>query len=412
MKGINADKNILEDVLLEYIYGSPARLKPPGLNIMASNVARLSGLFTKGRESLPKSYLKDKNLRSAYILYFLPSNLYKIHLPLKELSLHPEKPLLKERLKILDIGSGPGTVVLGVMDFFTRQASPPFLEFTAVDAVEGNLRDAGELFKLYKDKSLASASLKTGRLNIENPETIPEGHFDIIIVSNLLNELFYDDAIAKRVDILIKLMSQTMSEDGSCIIIEPALWETSREMLEVRDGLLKQGLNIYPHTQKAPNHYKNPSPSRVGVGVYSPCLICEPCPALINPNDWCHEDMPWTPPPLIKEIDKLTGLRKDSLKFSYLVLRKDNLSLSDIYGKESFRVVSEPLISKGKIEFYICGKGERKLITRLDKDKTTLNKAFNELNRGNVVCFEHLSDEGKRFRLGKDTGVFLKKPDS
>ena len=48
-----------------------------------------------------------------------------------------------------------------------------------------------------------------------------------------------------------------------------------------------------------------------------------PCPALLNPKDWCHEDIPWEAPPLIRALDKLTGLRKDALKFSYLVLRRD-----------------------------------------------------------------------------------------
>ena len=43
---------------------------------------------------------------------------------------------------------------------------------------------------------------------------------------------------------------------------------------------------------------------------------------------------PGTRPALVKEIDKLTGLRKDSLKFSYLVLRKDGLTLKDVCGSK------------------------------------------------------------------------------
>jgi len=56
----------------------------------------------------------------------------------------------------------------------------------------------------------------------------------------------------------------------------------------------------------------------------------------------------WEAPPLISALDKLTGLRKDALKFSYLVLRMDGISLSDVYGEEAFRMVSEPLVSKGR----------------------------------------------------------------
>lgn len=361
------------------------RLFQSELKKLASNVARLSALLTKDREALPAAYLKDEGLRKAYIHYFLPSNIYKIHIPLKELSLHPKKILSKEKLRILDIGSGPGTATLGVLEFFFMQKKSPFLEFTAVDPVAENLKDAEALFK---DRSPKEATLTTLKSSIEKIEPIIKGQFDIIILSNLLNEVAHSDAqrIAKRVAILKSLISRSLSADGSCIIIEPALRETCRDMLTVRDGLLEEGLRIY-----------------------SPCLMGEKCPALDNPKDWCHEDIPWEPPAIVKEVDRLTGLRKDSLKFSYLVLRKDALSLTDICEEDSYRVVSEPLISKGKTEFYICGRGGRRLITRLDKDKTALNETFEGLKRGYIAAFDGLVDDGKRFRVGKDTSVFIKK---
>jgi ribosomal protein RSM22 (predicted rRNA methylase) len=194
------------------------------------------------------------------------------------------------------------------------------------------------------------------------------------------------ERISKRVEILKNLLSKFLASEGSCIIIEPALRGTSREMLMVRDGLLEEGFHIY-----------------------SPCLTGEKCPALANPKDWCHEDIPWEPPAIVREVDRLIGLKKDSLKFSYLVLRKDGLSLADIYGESSYRVVSEPLVSKGKMEFYICGRGGRRLVARLDKDKTVLNETFEGLKRGDIVVFEGLVDDGKRFRVGKDTFLPIKK---
>ena len=173
-----------------------------------------------------------------------------------------------------------------------------------------------------------------------------------------------------------------MLSSGSAIIIEPALRETSRDLLLVRDGMRLHGLHIY-----------------------SPCLAQEPCPALVNPRDWCHEEVPWEPPDQVKELDRLTGLRKDSLKFSYLVLRKDALSLSDACNPDTFRVVSEPLVTKGKREYFVCGRGGRKLVTRLDKDATPENAPFSLLTRGALVGFDRLMDEGKRFKVEKDTVV-------
>ena len=381
----NTNKVFLEYTLLKYLSDNrSSSLTDSELNSLASDIIELSNLFTKNREILPSQYLNNKNLRRAYMMYFLPSNIYKIHLPLKELSLHPQKILSKKEIKILDLGSGPGTTILGILDFFSKQKKRPSLEFTAIDSVVENLSIAKDLFKLFTENVNIDASLKTFKINIEKTEAIPEGSYDIIILSNILNELFYKEEkkIAKRVSFLTTIIRKFLASDGNCIIIEPALRETTREMLEIRDSLVKNGFKIY-----------------------SPCLIDEPCPALSNPKDWCHEDIPWIPPKIIKEIDKLTGLRKDSLKFSYLVLRKDKLSLSDILEKNSYRVVSEPLVSKGKLEFYICGIGGRRLITMLDKDKTPSNMQFQKLQRGDIVFFRDLIDEGNRFKIDKGTTV-------
>jgi len=364
------------------------KLSPDELKALAADVARLSSLLTREREDLPDAYLKDRKLRQAYFLYFIPSNLAKIHLPLRELSLHHKTILSKERLSILDIGSGPGTATLGALDFFSQQGKRPLLQFTAVDQVGENLKDAENLFRSWRDRTGINASLRTIRSGVEKAmDRLSGDQYDIIVLSNVLNELFHGDAdrVAKRTLFLKNILHRLLTPDGSCVIIEPALRETSRELLMVGDGLLEEGFSIY-----------------------SPCFGNGKCPALANPKDWCHEDVPWDPPEIVKEIDSRIGLRKDSLKFSYIVLRKDGLSLTDIYGEHSFRVVSEPLVSKGKIEFYICGRGERRLFVRLDKDRTALNEPFENMRRGDIVGFERVTDNGKRFKAEKETRVMIK----
>lgn len=356
------------------------------LRSLAADVTRLSTLLTRERERLPAAYLGEARLRKAYLAYFLPSNITKIHTPLKELTRHPNKPLLKEKLRVLDIGSGPGSALLGVMEFFANQEKRPQLELTALDQVAENLKDAEKLFLEFRDRSGLSASFRAIQSGSEGFDRLVRGSFELIILSNVLNELYHqgEKRISKRVDMLKDLMARHLADDGSCIVIEPALRETSREMLEVRDGLLEQGSH-----------------------VYAPCLFAGKCPALVNPKDWCHEDIPWDPPALVAELDALTGLRKDSLKFSYLVLRKDKLSLMDGLHEHAFRVVSEPLISKGKREYFLCGEKGRKLVTRQDKDHTPGNAAFETLKRGDLVYFEGLIDQEKRFKVGKETAVTL-----
>ena len=99
----------------------PEQMSPAALQALAADVLRLSRLLTRDRSELPAAYLKDAALRKAYQTYFLPPNRAKVRLALSELSLHPQGVLRKDRLRILDLGSGPGTAVLGTIDFFSSQ---------------------------------------------------------------------------------------------------------------------------------------------------------------------------------------------------------------------------------------------------------------------------------------------------
>jgi len=351
---------------------------------LAEDVARLSRLLTRERDKLPHAYLRDQGLRRAYLAYFLPPNLAKIQVPLRELCLHPEGLLAKERLHILDLGTGPGTAVLGIREFFHQRGSRQQLEFTAVDQVGENLKDAEALFRESCGGSDGGSTLTAVRSGIEAITERSGGPFDMIVLSNVLNELFLreTDRITKRTVLVRNIMERLLAKDGSCIIIEPALQETSRDLLKVRDGIVDGGAH-----------------------VYSPCLVQGHCPALVNPKDWCHEDREWDAPKLVRELDADTGLRKDSLKFSYLVLRNDTRSLSDICGPESYRVVSEPLVSKGKQEYFFCGQAGRRLATRLDKDGSPANGPFEHLRRGDVVRIGGMVIEERRFRITKDSLV-------
>ena len=233
------------------------------LNTLAANVARLSSLLTREREPLPLPYLKDKGLREAYIRYYLPANMYKIHVPLRELSLHPAGIFRKERLRVLDLGSGPGTAILGVMGFFSASAwaDKPSLEFTAVDPIEENLKDAEMLFRSFKEDNSLHASLTTLKSRIEKTKSLPEGPFDIIILSNVLSEVFHPEGHPEkiplippfskgemrfpplekggrgdlkpdfRVNLLMSLLKRSLAGDGSCIIIKPTVRATLGELL-------------------------------------------------------------------------------------------------------------------------------------------------------------------------------------
>lgn len=351
---------------------------------LAASVLRLSDILTRERVLLPTAYLAEADLREAYVHYFLPPNMAKIQIVLEELARHPAGLFSRQTLRIMDLGSGPGTAIAGALHFFSRQVPRPVLECIAVDQVSDNLTLAEELFVRTRDSIGMQARLQTVCSSLMSARSTVKGPCDLLILSNVLNELFPGEgrAVEKRSAMLHELCSAVLAEDGTCLIIEPALRETSRDLLAVRDTMIS-----------------------IGYVIYGPCLGGKQCPARENPKDWCHEDIPWQPTWIMTEIDRLTGLRKDSLKFSWLVIRKDDRSLSDIHGTNCFRVVSEQMPSKGKLEYFICNGINRRRVVRLNKDTSGENKEYSDLHRGDIISCVGLVDDDNRCRIGKSTIV-------
>jgi hypothetical protein len=151
------------------------------------------------------------------------------------------------------------------------------------------------------------------------------------------------------------------------MIVEPALRQTARALHQLRNHLLKQGLCT----------------------VYSPCLHEGACPALDRPDDWCHEERPWQPPPAIAAIDREVGFIKDALKFSYLLLRTDGRTIVT-RNLQTFRVVSELRELKGEKRAWLCNETGRPEVGRLDRKASPQNAALDSWHRGAIVQIERI----------------------
>ncbi len=351
---------------------------------VTEGVRRLSELFTVQRAHRPADYLAEPGLRRAYLLYFLPVNYAKTAALLDEIPALPARPL-----RILDVGSGMGTASLAVLDHLTRcrDAAREGSELIALDRSREALREAEALWASAanrKDRPLCA--FRAVVADAERPdEQAPwhEGRFDLIILANSLNELFESakDPIEARARFL-KALLKAVAEDGTMMIIEPALRETTRALHRVRDRLLAGG----------------------AATVYSPCMHEGACPALIRESDWCHEERPWTPPAVVREIDETVGFIKDALKFSYLLLRKDGLTIAERRA-DVYRVVSEMLPMKGDRRAWLCNQEGRQLVGRLEKARSEANAAFDSWHRGAIVRVEHIDRKGAVGRIGKEDQV-------
>ncbi|MCP9446358.1 MAG: small ribosomal subunit Rsm22 family protein [Nitrospira sp.] len=338
-------------------------------------VGELSRRFTNRGEKLGGDYFNHPKFLAAYLRYFLPVNLAKIQILLDEMpSMEAAGPI-----RVLDVGSGPGTGALGVVDWWRSHGFSGELSVTAVDQSVAALNHARRLWSCYcRMEADAKARLATHRLityreNLERrgwyekiSSTMP---FDLIIVANSLNEIGAGskDPITVKTELLSDLLDG-LAPHGTLMIVEPALRETSRSLHQVRDRLIKAG----------------------NCTVYSPCLHDRNCPALDHPDDWCHEERPWEPPASVRDIDRVVGFIKDGLKFSYLLLRKDGRAMT-ARRSHVYRVVSELRVMKGEKRAWVCNEGGRIEVGRLDRLASPRNVAFEEIRRGDIVYIETLS---------------------
>jgi len=195
--------------------------------------------------------------------------------------------------------------------------------------------------------------------------------FDLVVAAHVLNELYLDEepsARATRLGRLVRAWSEELlGADGTLVVIEPALRETSRALLAVRDQILAAGLH-----------------------VAAPCFFTGPCPALLRERDWCHDSAP-----------DGTGRRID---FSYLVVRAAGPT-APAPAASRFRVVSDPLPEKGRLRLFGCGDDGRHALVRLDRHASPANADFDRAGRGDVVQVARTTFAGDGLRVGADTLV-------
>ncbi|MDO8462397.1 MAG: small ribosomal subunit Rsm22 family protein, partial [Deltaproteobacteria bacterium] len=167
-------------------------------------------------------------------------------------------------LKILDLGSGPGTGVIGSCLFFGDKNIP--LEITAMDQNRSILQEAEMLHEKLVHRLSLHSQLKTRVIDFEREpisRVLKGASFDLILLVNTLNEIRFD----KRVRLIEQLLRGSLTSGGKILIVEPALQRTTRELMELHDHLLEG------KTAK----------------VLAPCLHQHSCPMLREgQRDWCH----------------------------------------------------------------------------------------------------------------------------
>lgn len=329
------------------------------LERIAESVAKLNEGLTVGRESfLAQHYLSDPEIRKAYLLYYTTTNFLKIVPPLRELALsnffNRTTPL-----RILDLGSGSGAAIWGILEFLETELQQPIeIEITAVDTVVQNVRDIQQFHNLFlRQCEFVKSRLTTKVLDLES--TLPfEEKFDLIVMMNTLNEL--SEAGEKNV---LNTLPNLLADNGSVILVEPATRKQSRRLLSFRDSVVQNNWTIY-----------------------APCTRQSNCPALEDADNWCHSEYKWERPDFIRVIDESGLTLRLSLKSSYLIMNREGLTLPAVLNRtDLWRVVSERFDEKGRTRGILCGEPTRAEFILNKRDKTDENRSFMKVERYDIV---------------------------
>ncbi|HET9554067.1 MAG TPA: small ribosomal subunit Rsm22 family protein, partial [Anaeromyxobacteraceae bacterium] len=290
----------------------------------------------------------------------------------------PPSPGPRRPRTVLDLGSGPGPLAFAALDAGAAAV-------TAGDRAKQALAAARELSRL------AGEPLATREWNPTHGRPLAElcggAAPDVVTMGHVLNELWKGEGQDEKRAALLEEALGVLAPGGSLVVIEPALRDTSRALLRVRDLLVARGY-----------------------AVRAPCLIRGACPALQKESDWCHAERPIEPPPLVAQIGKAAGLRKEAVKMSYLVLAPRGEAWAEPPSGRVFRVVSEPLAGKGRLRYMGCGPEGRMGLALQEKHVAPANRAFETLLRGDVVRLEGAEPRGDGIALGAGSSVEVLAP--
>lgn len=261
--------------------------------------------------TIDNMYMEDEKINYsekhlAYLMYYLPSNTHKIGRILGDLIIWGH---LKTTLKVLDLGCGPGSIAVGLIDYFSRIAiecnSQTFkLIITSVDSEQGFIDIAKSIIDNLTTKLPDNLIIEAHYFKYELDNDIEfngDFSYDLITLSNFLtaNEM---ESTFDKVKFVEKL-SKILKDDGSLIIIEPGDENNCQEFKSFRNQIINGNI----------------------LRMYSPCTPLWNYRTEYNCNCFSSGKVNWKKPKIISSLNE-RGLRKqkNDIAYNYVIFRKDN----------------------------------------------------------------------------------------
>lgn len=360
-------------------------LAPSGLSTrdvarLAPAVKELSQAYNAGRAEGTRTKLPI----DARLAFSFPRDVPKGAAAVRELVVSGALVMPHDRpLRVIDLGAGLGAMTWGLVRALSASGASGRVEALFVDEDPEALACAERIARAARtmlgaravELEITTRVLDLASLSRSFADRVEPA--DVVLLGQVLSEIDPSNSDTRVDDhlALVRTIATTLVRmDGALVIVEPALRARTRHLHALRDRLL----------------------STEALGVFAPCLHAQRCPALEHETEWCHEDLAVDLPSWVVPLARAAGLRWQGLTFSYLVLRRDGRALGpsrSLPGEDTsppryrFRIISDPIVTKGKSELFVCGEdGNRSKIRRLDRDQgRETGGVFEELRRGDVV---------------------------
>lgn len=370
------------------LYGQPGETPDPGaVKKRAAQVRALSTGYVSGAPP----QLRDEAL-PAYVQYYLPVNLVKLRRLLQEVARMCRLDWAGRTIAVLDLGCGPGTFLLGFLEFLAdaarrRVGFPARVELNGVDQSGACLRKAEQLLRQYCTSGpLAGSGLDWDvsfeRLCLPGSGAALSGkkRYQLIIAGNLLTEL----PAEKAIDWFAGVIQRCLAPNGVVLLIDPGTRAAWRTLVRFRDRLLQTP----------------------GLRLLAPCPAAGNCPALADEAAWCHEKLLWEPPPVVAAIDRCLGFTKvRGIKYSYFsfVAGAGTGVLPEGSAGDRWRVVSYLIRSKGACRLMLCNGVEKITLRRLNRHARASNDDFTAATRGDRVVMSGCARRNHFYEVGPES---------
>jgi len=277
-------------------------------NAITSEYRNLRDEFLKYRK-LDKPALIDYRgalTLDAYTAYYLPRYMFIPSIALRDLTLHPLFQNVADSLNVLDLGSGTGAVVLGLLSMFSKSPlSQVSVNITALDSCAEALDRQKDLIDRAGYNSRQVHHYEEDLCDIDScmKRATKEGPYNLIFLANCLTEIPPDE-----VKNLVEHLPDILADNGAIIIAEAQRDYTKklvRTLATMADSL--------------------------GLNVFYPCAVSG-CP--YSPWCWVWRYHEYDFPSIKVSGQLLQEDPRDELILSWLILSRQKINIYDTFNEE------------------------------------------------------------------------------